>query len=112
MTVEAAILIFLLLIVLTLASYVDRLYSEMGKFLSREFQENIDAWEHHVEPRLHLGRDHVRLSAAILAQLSLACLTLLFGMLLFDRSSILDRPTAAEIGQAVLGVVLVIVIFN
>jgi len=112
MNVEAAIFIFFLLIVLTLASYVDRLYSEMGKFLSREFQENIDAWEQRVEPRLGLNREHLMLSAAVLSQLSLACLTLIFGMLLFDRTSITDRPTIAEIGQAVLGVVLVIVLFN
>ena len=56
MNVEAAILITFLLMVLTLASYVDRLYSEMGKFLSREFQENIDAWEQRVEPKLGLSR--------------------------------------------------------
>jgi CBS domain containing-hemolysin-like protein len=112
MNVEAAIFIFFLLIVLTLASYVDRLYSEMGKFLSREFQENIDAWEQRVEPKLGLNREHLMLSAAVLSQLSLACLTLIFGMLLFDRTSITDRPTIAEIGQAVLGVVLVIVLFN
>ena len=107
----AGILIVLLLVVLTLASYVERLYSEMGKFLSREFQENIDAWEQQVEPRLHLKRDHVRLSAAILAQISLACLTLLFAMLLFDRGPN-DKPTPAEVGQVVLGVVLVILLFN
>ena len=112
MNVEAAILIFFLLIVLMLASYVDRLYSEMGKFPSREFQENIDAWEQRVEPKLGLNREHLMLSAAVLSQLSLACLTLIFGMLLFDRTSITDRPTIAEIGQAVLGVVLVIVLFN
>jgi putative hemolysin len=112
MNVEAAILIFLLLVVLTLASYVDRLYSEMGKFLSREFQENIDAWEQRVEPRFGLSRERLTLSAAVLSQLSLACLTLIFGMLLFDRPSVTDRPTLAEIGQAVLGVVLVIVLFN
>ncbi len=112
MTLVLPLLIAILLVVLTLASYVDRLYSEMGKFLSREFQENIDAWEHHVEPKIRLGRDHIRLSAAILAQLSLACLTLLFGMLLFAQTTVFDRPTGAEIGQAVLGVVLVIVIFN
>ena len=99
MTLVAGVLITLLLIVLTLASYVDRLYSEMGKFLAREFQENIDAWEQHVEPRLHLGSEHIRLSAAILSQFSLACLTLLFGMLLFDRAPVYDRPTAAEIAQ-------------
>lgn len=112
MNVEAAILIFLLLVVLTLSSYVDRLYSEMGKFLSREFQENIDAWEQHVEPKLGLSREHLMLSAAVLSQLSLACLTLIFGMLLFDRGSVPDRPSFGEIGQAVLGVVLVIVLFN
>jgi len=112
MKVEAAILITLLLIVLTLASYVDRLYSEMGKFLSREFQENIDAWEQLVEPKLGLSRDRLMLSAAVLSQLSLACLTLIFGMLLFDRASVTDRPTFGEIGQAVLGVVLVIALFN
>jgi putative hemolysin len=104
-------LIVLLLVVLTLASYVERLYSEMGKFLAGEFQENIDAWEQQVEPRLGLKRDHVRLSAAILAQISLACLTLLFATLLFDRGPN-DRPTPAEVGQVVLGVVLVILLFN
>jgi putative hemolysin len=112
MNVGAAIFIFLLLIVLTLASYVDRLYSEMGKFLSREFQENIDAWEQRIEPKLGLSRERVMLSAAVLSQLSLACLTLIFGMLLFDRASVTDRPTYGEIGQAVLGVVLVIALFN
>src|SRR5579883_1838917 len=112
MNIEAAISIFLLLGVLTLSSYVDRLYSEMGKFLSREFQENIDAWEQLVEPKLRLSREHLTLSAAVISQLSLACLTLIFGMLLFDRVSLTDRPTFGEIGQAVLGVVMVIVLFN
>src|SRR5271154_5308402 len=106
MTVEAAILIFLLLIVLTLASYVDRLYSEMGKFLAREFQENIDAWEQKVEPRLGFDRERISLSAAVLAQLSLAGLTLLFGAMLFDRGPVAnslgtDRPTFPEIAQVV-----------
>ncbi len=37
---------------LVLVSYADRLYTESGKFLSREFQENIEAFEKLVEPRL------------------------------------------------------------
>ncbi len=41
-----------LLGVLALAAYVDRIYSEMGKFLAREYQDNIDAWTRTVEPRL------------------------------------------------------------
>ena len=106
-----------LLFALTLASYVDRLYSEMGKFLAREFQENIDAWEQKVEPRLGFDRERIALSAAVLTQLSLACVTLLFGAMLFDRTSLTgsmatDRPTFGEIAQVVFGVVLVIVIFN
>jgi putative hemolysin len=112
MTLSSAVLIAALLGVLTLASYVDRLYSEMGKFLAREFQENIDVWEQRVEPRLGLKREHIALSAAILMHLSLAFLTLVFGMLLFDRSGPGDRPTVPEIFQVLLGIVLVIVIFN
>ncbi len=112
MTPAIGLLIVCLLFVLTLASYVDRMYSEMGKFLSREFQENIDAWEQLVQPRLGMDPERIALSAAVLTQLSLACVTLLFGAVLFDRISITDRPSAAEIAQAVLGVALVVVIFN
>jgi CBS domain containing-hemolysin-like protein len=112
MSITAALLIVFLLVVMTLASYMDRLYSEMGKFLSREFQENIDVWEQRVEPRLGMNRDRIRLSAAILMLLSLAFLTLVFGMLLFERARAGDRPTAAEIAQVALGIVLVIVLFN
>jgi len=112
MTILIALGIAALLFTLTLASYVDRLYFEMGKFLAREFQENIDAWEQRVEPRLGSNRERIALSAAVLTQLSLACLTLLFGAMLFDRASPADRPTFGEISQVVFGVVLVIVIFN
>ena len=40
-----------LLALLALASYVDRVYQEIGKFLSREFQDNIDVFEQKVEPQ-------------------------------------------------------------
>jgi CBS domain containing-hemolysin-like protein len=112
MSLTAASLIAFLLVVFTLASYIDRLYSEMGKFLAREFQENIDLWEQRVEPRLGMNRERITLSAAILMHLSLAFLTLIFGMLLFDRARAGDRPTFPEIAQVVLGIVLVIVLFN
>ncbi|HUY81557.1 MAG TPA: hemolysin family protein [Acidobacteriaceae bacterium] len=112
MRIAAEVVIVILLAVYTLASYVDRLYYEMGKFLAREFEENIDAWEQRVEPRLGLSREHVRLSATILAQLSLVCITLLFGMLLFYRSSSTGNATPAEIAQAVLCGVLLILVCN
>ena len=107
-----ALLILLLLAVLTLVSYVDRLYSEMGKFLSRDFQDNIDFWEDRMEPRLGLGREQIALSAAVLAQLSLGALTLVLSLLLFEKNSLPARPTAADIGQVVFAIVLIIVLFN
>lgn len=112
MILSASVMIVLLLAVLVLASYVDRLYSEMGKFLSREFQENIDAWEQLVEPRLGLRRENISLCSAVLAQLATACIALVFGALLFDRSSLTDRPTPGEVAQAVFGVILVVIFFN
>ena len=78
MTILQFILIVLLLAILTMASYVNRLYSEMGKFLAREFQENIDVWEEQIEPRLRMTREHAAQSASILTLLSLSSLALVF----------------------------------
>src|SRR5216683_1414006 len=74
-TYAYALALFLLLAILALAAYVDRIYFEMGKFLSREYQDNIDAWEKVVEPRLRLGRESIALSASDLILL----------ILIFDR---------------------------
>jgi putative hemolysin len=100
----------LLLVVLTLAAYVDRVYSEMGKFLAREYQDNVDAWSEVVEPRLHLGRESIALSASVLQQLSLAALALLSGLRLYGHT--LVRPHASEIARAVAELILLILIFD
>ena len=52
MTISLLILLLLLVGILTVSSYVERIYAEMGRFLSREFQENIEVFEKVVEPRL------------------------------------------------------------
>jgi putative hemolysin len=106
------LLVLVLLAVLGLTSYIDRLYSEMGKFLSRDFQINIDVWEEQMEPRLVLSREQIALSATLLAQLSLACFTLVLCVLLFDRGGHPARPRPQDIGQAVLAVVLAILFCN
>src|SRR5664279_5518583 len=72
-----------LLVILALAAYVDRIYSEMGKFLAREYQDNIDAWTRAVEPRLRLGRESIALSASVLRQLALAGIALIAGLRLY-----------------------------
>jgi len=105
-------MVLLLAVIQTLASYISRVYAEFGKILSREVQENLDAWEEHVEPHLGLTRDHAAVSAAVLQQLALGVIALEFGAVLFDRGPHMGRPTYLEIGQAVLGVVLVVVFCN
>jgi len=108
------VLYTLLLIILTMAAYVDRVYSEMGKFLAREYQDNIDAWSEVVEPRLHLGRESIALSASVLRQLSLAALALLSGLRLYHHAQAAPHLTVgvAEIARAVAELILLILIFD
>jgi CBS domain containing-hemolysin-like protein len=79
----AVLLLAILLAILSLAAYVDRIYSEMGKFLAREYQDNIDSWEQRVEPRLRLSRESIAQAASVLRQLSVAGIALIFGMDVF-----------------------------
>ena len=112
MSTLAIVMVVLLALVETLASYISRIYAEFGKILTREIDENLDAWEEIVEPQLGLSRDHAAISAAVLQQLALGIIALEFGAVLFDREPHMGRPTYPEIGQAVLGVVLVVVFCN
>ena len=106
--IGVAIALGLLIGLLTLSSYVDRLYQEIGKFLSREFQNNIDVFEQKVEPRLGVSRARASLSMAILTQLTTAAIAMLIGFTVFR-----DRAwSAQEIFQATLSLVLIIIIFN
>ncbi|MGA3333086.1 MAG: hemolysin family protein [Terracidiphilus sp.] len=109
MTPLALTLLVLLVAVATLASYISRVYAEFGKILSREVQENLDAWEERIEPHLGLSREHADLCASVLKQLTLGLIALGFGALLFIRPTHPGPPTALEIAQAILALVLVIV---
>jgi len=112
MTPLVVLLILFLAAVYTLASYMTRVYSEFGKILSREVEENLDAWEELVEPQLGLSRDHATISAAVLQQLALGAIALECGEVLFDRTPHLGPPTPGEIAQAILAVVLVVIFCN
>ena len=92
-----------------LASYIQRVYSEYGKILSREVQENLDAWEVRIEPHLGLSREHAALCASVLKELSLGAIALGLGALLFIRPTHPGPPTALEIAQAILAMVLVVI---
>ena len=111
-----AIALFLLLGVLALAAYVDRIYFEMGKFLAREYQDNIDSWEKVVEPRLRLGRESIALSASVLRQLTVAALALFAGLRLYTHTTLLPSlartPSTSEIVRAVFELILLILLFD
>jgi putative hemolysin len=108
MNLAIAIGFALLLGLLTLASYVDRVYAEIGRFLSREFQDNIDTFEQSVEPRLGVGRERAALSMAVLTQLTMAAIALLVGFAVFR-----DRAwSVQEILQATLSLIVVVIVFN
>src|SRR5205807_2041261 len=93
---------------LMLVSYVDRLYAEIGKFLSREFQDNIDSFEQKVEPKLRVSRGRASLSMAILVQVLMAAIAMSVGFTVFS-----DKAwSIQEIFQATLSLVLIIVVFN
>jgi CBS domain containing-hemolysin-like protein len=101
-----ALVLLMLLGLLTLVSYVDRLYTEIGKFLSREFQDNIDAFEHDVEPRLHVSRTRAALSMAVLTQMTMAAIAMLVGFTVFR-----DRAWSIyEILQATLTLILIVIV--
>lgn len=103
--------IALLLIVLVLASYIDRVYSEMGKFLAREYQDNIDAWQELIEPRLRLGRESIALSASVLRQLSLAGISLFWGLQLCQfTSGQMETPSGGAIARTIAELILLILV--
>ncbi|HXZ41463.1 MAG TPA: CBS domain-containing protein, partial [Terriglobales bacterium] len=108
MNLALSLALLILFGLLTLVSYVDRVYSEIGKFLSREFQENIDSFEQTVEPRLGVSRERAALSMAVLAQLITVAIAMLVAFTVFR-----DRAWSIwEILQATLSLILVVIIFN
>jgi CBS domain containing-hemolysin-like protein len=106
------LLLLALIVVLSLAAYVDRVYSEMGKFLAREYQDNIDSWEERVEPRLHLSRESIAQSASVLRQLSLAAIALIFGMQLCMRTVLGGAQLWSELPVTLCELALIIVLFD
>jgi putative hemolysin len=108
MNLAVALSLLLLIGLLTLVSYVDRVYQELGRFLSREFQHNIDVFERKVEPRLKASRSRASLSMAVLTQLTTAAIALLIGFLVF-RDPLWN---VYEILQITISLLLIVTLFN
>jgi CBS domain containing-hemolysin-like protein len=105
MSLVTFIVFAVLLSILTLVSYTDRVYTEMGKFLSREFQENIEVFEQRVEPRLGMDRDRVALSMSVVKHMSMAAIAVLITYEVFHGVTI----TSAEIVQVAVTLIFVII---
>ncbi|HUO60054.1 MAG TPA: hemolysin family protein [Candidatus Acidoferrales bacterium] len=108
MSVGLAVILIALFALLTFVSYAARLYTEAGKFLSREFQENIDVFEQQIEPRLGVDRSRAALSLALLEQLTTGAIAFLLAFSVFAQS----RWTMESVLQSVLFLVLSVVIFH
>jgi len=108
MSLPIALTLLLLLGLLTLVSYVDRLYQEAGKFLSRDFQDNIDAFEQKVEPQLTVSRWRASISMAVLVQLTVAAIALVVGYVVFGD----QRWSIYEILQATISLILIVIVCN
>jgi len=108
MTYAVFVALLLMLGLLTLVSYVDRVYQEVGKFLSREFQDNIDIFEQKIEPALGVARSRALLSMAVLTQLTTASIALLIAFLVFDDPS----WGVYEILQVIISLILIVILFN
>ena len=100
--------IAVLCVLLAFVSYVERLYTESGKFLSREFQENIEAFENLVEPRLSTASKRAMLAMMVLVQLSTAAIAMLLAYLIFSRGTWLWL----EVVQAIVGIIVIVIVFN
>ena len=101
-------IILLLCGLLALVSYVERLYTESGRFLTREFQENIEAFERLVEPKLGSVSGRASLAITVMAQFSTAAIAFLIAYLVFSS----ERWTGPEVAQAAVGLMIVVIVCN
>ncbi len=76
MFILLATLVLLLSLLLTLFSYVNRLYSEKGRFLIRGSQDNVDFFEDHVEPKLKVEMEKAGFTFPLLVRVNLIVLTM------------------------------------
>ena len=84
----------------------------MGKFLAREYQDNIDSWEQLIEPRLRLSRESIALSSSVLRQLSVAGIAIVFGVRLAGALGRSAETAFTEVAVTLAELVLLILIFD
>ena len=109
MTTAILAAFIVLLFILMLVAYSSRIYSEAGKFLSREFQENIEYFEQQIEPRLKVSRQRAALSMALLEQIAITAQTLLVAYGIERQYGQWQWP---ELGETAVLMIFVIIVFQ
>ena len=102
------LMLIVLIAILTVASYADRVYAEAGKFISREFQENIEIFEQKLEPRLGVSRERAALSMAVLTPLVTAAIGVLLAYFVFRD----PNWQGEDLAQAAIAILLIVVVFH
>ena len=77
MRIMIAILVTAGSLLLALYSYVNRLYTEKGRFLIRGSKDNVDFFEEQVEPLLKIGVEEAETTFPLLIQLTVILLAVL-----------------------------------
>ena len=108
MSLTIAIIFVFMLGVLVLASYVERIFHEQGKFLARSFQENIEAYEHKVKPKLGRLSGRAPLTFMLLVRLTDITLAMLVTYIVIGGGQWVWQ----EIVQAGIMLIVVVLVFN
>jgi CBS domain containing-hemolysin-like protein len=101
------LLLLLVTVLLTLFAYVDRLYTEMGKFFLRGVEDNLEVFEKQVEPALKMDRGRAGLTFALLTQATILILAVLTAYLVFHQ----NRFAWEEVLEALFLLSAVVVVF-
>ncbi len=107
MNLLAALAILLAIALLTLFAYVDRLYTEMGKFFLRGVQDNLAIFELEVEPALNMDRGRASLTFSLLTQSMILMLSVITGYLVFHQKVV----AWVEAAEAMVLLVAVVLLF-
>ncbi len=107
-SISLVIALAVLVAILLLVSYTSRLTTESGKFLSREFQENIEFFEQQVEPRFKVSHWRAALSMAILEQLCTAAIAFILAYFVF----VSPAWSVSELAESALLLVVIVLIFH
>jgi len=108
------VVLALLLPLLTLFSYLDRVYTERGKFLAREFQDNLDSYEQLIEPHLGIRPERAALAVALWVQLTLAAIGVLTALWVLHNPNGQTAPVAGWFDwlEAILFLLATVIVCN